>query len=101
MIAIFVSSLALVFISITMLFRANDLRWRPGTVWHIRRVGFVLAGFAPWAIIYVDWTTKGTQLNVYEVAMRVGMAFVLFTTPNLPPYWKWLMGKEDDHADQR
>ena len=92
------STIALVLISLTMLARANDLGARPGLVWHVRRMGFILAGFAPYAIIYVDWRTRGQFLNIYEVIFRCGVGFVFVTTPYLPPFWRWLFleGQEDE-----
>lgn len=92
------SAIALVLISITMLARANDLGWRNGAFWHFRRVGFVLAGFAPWAVIYMDFKTGGQFLTVFEVLFRLGVATVFCTTPYLPPWWKWISGYHTDES---
>lgn len=87
-----VSSFALILISATMLVRANDLGWRPGVFWMVRRLGFVLSGIAPWALIYIDCKSGGVTLNVYHVLFRVGVCGVFVTTPYLPPWWKWFTG---------
>lgn len=86
------SALPLILISITMLVRANDLGWRPGALWMFRRLGFIMAGFAPFAIIYADWEAKGANTSLYESLFRVGIALVFLTTPYLPPWWKWAFG---------
>lgn len=92
MVGLIVSSIALLLVAMTMLARANDLGARPGMVWHVRRIGFILAGFTPFAMIWVDWTSQGVHLTIYEVLFRVGICGVFVTTPYLPPWWKWLFG---------
>lgn len=95
MVFVIISSIALLLVSATMLARANDLGWRPGVLWFFRRIGFILAGFAPWAVIYIDFQTRGAFLNLYECLLRVGVALVFVTTPYLPPWWKWITGRAD------
>lgn len=92
---VLISAIALALVSATMLARANDLGWRPGAVWHFRRLGFILAGFAPWGIVYSDFKSGGELLSLYEVLFRVGISFVFVTTPHLPPWWKWITGRAD------
>ena len=46
-----ISAFALLVIAITMLCRANDLRWRSGIKWQVRLVGFILCGALPVGII--------------------------------------------------
>ena len=89
------SSIAMLIISITMLARCNDLGWRPGITWHVRRVGFVLAGVAPWALVWFDLNTDGAFLTVYEVIFRLGVALVFLTTPYLPPWHTYVFGDAD------
>lgn len=95
---ILLSSIALMLVSLTMLARANDLGSRPGLFWMVRRVGFVLSGFAPWAIVYTDWVNfvEGTfAVTVWHALFRVGLACVFVTTPYLPPWWKWFFGVDE------
>lgn len=92
-----ISAIALFVISITMLARANDLRWRPGTKWQVRLIGFILSGCAPIGIIGTEWLTQELP-SPYEVIFRVGLMFVFMTTPYLPPWWRWISGK--DEADE-
>lgn len=92
-----VSSLALIVIAITMLCRANDLRWRAAWRWQVRLLGFILCGTAPIGIIGSEWHT-GIYPSPYEAIFRVGLALVFVTTPYLPPWWKWISGKEDSNG---
>lgn len=101
MIGAIISSVALLLISVTMLARANDLGWRPGNFWMLRRIGFILAGFAPWAMIYIDLRSGGTSLTIFEIIFRWGVALVFLTTPYLPPFWNYLFGHHDAHEDPR
>lgn len=95
---VMISSASLLLVSVTMLVRANDLGWRPGLVWHIRRIGFAFTGFGPWGVIYMDISQGGSGLTVFEIVFRLGLALVFVTTPYLPPWWKWMLGV--DGADQ-
>lgn len=93
MISYIVSTLALLVIAATMLCRANDLRWQREFKWQARLVGFILAGTMPIGVIgtewyYADWPSP------YEALFRVGLALVFLTTPYLPPWWRWISGKE-------
>ena len=88
-----VSSVCLTVIFITMLCRANDLRWRPGFKWQVRLVGFVVSGTMPIGVIATELYT-GVYPSPYEACFRLGLAMVFVTTPHLPPWWKWISGKE-------
>lgn len=90
-----ISSIALLLIALTMLARANDLGSRPGVFWMVRRIGFVLSGFSPFAIIYFDWQAlilEQVTVTWWHVLFRCGLACVFVTTPYLPPWWKWFFG---------
>lgn len=88
------SAISLLVISITMLCRANDLRWRGGAKWAIRLVGFILCGALPLGMIGDEWFSQKWP-SPYEALFRVGLMFVFVTTPYLPPWWRWISGKED------
>lgn len=92
-----VSTASLLVITITMLARANDLRWQPGFKWQVRLVGFILCGTAPIGIVGAEWMT-GVYPSPYEACFRLGLAFVFVTTPYLPPWWKWISGQEDSNG---
>lgn len=85
------STISLVFITVVMFMRANDLRLRKkGWHWQIRLLGFVLAGCMPIGIIVTD-----ASVSPYEALFRVGLAFVFFTTPYQVPFWTWLTRGEE------
>lgn len=98
-----VSTFALLIIAITMLARANDLRWKTGMKWNARLVGFILAGCAPIGIIGKELALKDWP-DPYVVLFRIGLMLVFLTTPYLPPWWKWISGKDESppyHSDDR
>lgn len=98
-----VSSLSLLFIAVTMLARGNDLRIRKGWHWYARLAGFMLSGVAPFGIIGYEWYAQAFP-SFYEVMFRFGLSLVFFTTPYLPPYWKWISGWTGEdilHSDDR
>lgn len=85
--------LCLVFIAITMFFRANDLRKKQGLIWRVRSVGLVLVGVAAIARVLYDWLLLMTDFTTSEAVMLFGLVLVFFTSPHLPPYWHWISGK--------
>lgn len=89
-----ISAFSLLVIAITMLCRANDLRWRSGIKWQARLVGFILCGALPVGIIG-DELYSGAWPSPYESFFRLGLMFVFLTTPYLPPWWRWISGKDD------
>ena len=98
------SAVSLGIISITMLARANDLRWRKGLIWNARLLGFILAGVAPFGVI--GWEVAMQEWpSLYEVVMRIGLMLVFITTPYLPPWWKWITDGSNNepiiHTDDR
>jgi hypothetical protein len=98
-----ISSVSLLLIGITMLARANDLRWRKGIHWNARLIGFILAGIATIGIVGHEWLASDWP-SFYEIIFRVGLATVFLTTPYLPPWWKWISGiddREPKHSDDR
>lgn len=87
------STVSLLLISLTMLCRANDLRWRAGLKWQVRFLGFILAGAMPVGIVIAHWY-YGTWPSPYETLFYVGLLCVFVTTPHLPPWWRWISGQE-------
>lgn len=89
-----VSAFSLLIIAITMLCRANDLRWRSGLKWQVRLIGFVMCGALPVGIIGSELYEQNWP-SPYEALFRLGLMFVFVTTPHLPPWWKWISGQEE------
>ena len=88
-----ISSFSLLVISITMLARANDLRWRKGAKWTARLFGFILSGTSPVGIVG-GWFASGQIPIFYFMLFVIGQMLVFVTTPYLPPWWKWISGKD-------
>ena len=95
-----VSSVCLALISITMLARANDLRWKEGLAWNARLIGFVFTGFSPFGIIARELIT-GNWPDLYDCFFRCGLALVFLTTPYLPPWWEWISGTAPEQHPYR
>lgn len=89
-----VSAFALIVISVTALARVSDITTRlTGTRWHARRFGLVLAGagavaLAGGPLVTLDFPTWN------EVAFEMGVALTWFTTPGMPPWWRFIAGKD-------
>jgi hypothetical protein len=93
-----VSAFALLIVSITMLARANDLRWRQGWKWNMRLAGFIFSGFSPVGVVFFDWMLNGVKPTLYGSLFYFGVMLVFFTTPNQKPWWQFIAGKEDEDA---
>jgi hypothetical protein len=93
-----ISSTCLFLVSLTMIARANDLRWRKGIHWNARLVGFILVGLACVGIIGHEFIDKDWP-SLYEVLFRVGLMLVFVTTPYLPPWWKWISGYDSRQTE--
>ena len=96
-----IGTLALIVVSITMLARANDLRWRSGLHWQIRLIGFILAGAAPFGIIGYGWQENLGWFALYLTAFLVGVAAVFVTTPYQIPWWKYISGIGESASEER
>lgn len=84
--------LCLIFIAVTMFFRAADLRKKHGIVWRIRTAGLVITGVAAIACMLHDWLLHGGNFTTSETFLLFGLVLVFSTSPHMPPYWKWLSG---------
>ena len=96
-VSLIVSSVAILFIALTMLLRGNDYRRKakPGYVAFIRIIGFILTGFSPWGVIGW-WLLTGMWPSLFMMSFLMGTSFVFFTTENLPPWWVFLTKGSDE-----
>jgi hypothetical protein len=88
-----ISLVCLSLISITMLFRANDLVRKGDSplrpfAFRMRIIGFALVAAMPIGIV-------GARLSdvpslPYETFFLVGLLCVFVTTPNHLPWWRWI-----------
>ena len=86
-----ISFVSLAIIIITALARVNDIKIKlAGFRWHLRRMGLVLTGAGAAGVILM-----GDAPTWHDTMLHVGMALTRFTTPNMPPWWKWIGGKVD------
>lgn len=96
-----VSTLALGMVALIMFFRCNDLGWRPGVFWMKRRIGFILVGSMPIAVLYAHALNDAVTLTWFDTLFHVGLALVFMTTPYLPPFWEWLSKGHFSEPDPR
>lgn len=88
------SIFALVVIFVTALARVNDITIHmTGKRWHLRRFGLVLAGMGAAASMVLP-IAQQTYPTWSQVMLQLGVAFTWFTTPGMPPWWKFIAGKE-------
>lgn len=79
---------------ITALARVSDLTVNlTGTRWHVRRFGLVLAGAGAVALMTLP-LTEDIYPSWREVMFQFGMALTWFTTPGMPPWWRFIASKD-------
>ncbi len=91
---------ALLFLWITAVARVNDID-SPGARWQIRRGGLILAvggtvamGLEP--LYGGAYPTRG------ELFLLYGFVGTWLTTPNMPPWWRYVAGREaNPEVDER
>lgn len=88
MFQLLITLLALAVIAVTMLVRANDLRWRKEWKWRARLLGFVISGFTPVGVGLC--LIRNADPGWYLTLFILGLAMVFVTTPYLPPWWTWI-----------
>lgn len=76
-------------ICLTMFVRANEQRVRQGLRWHLRLLGFVLAG-AGAPITALTLILVPAYTLPFLTTSFVGVAFVFLTTPNQRPWHEWI-----------
>lgn len=79
--------------AVTAVVRANDIGWkRKGWPWIVRRFGMVLiGGSAAGFLLEPIWGFRQQWLDdACIVAIFWGWAMTWFTTPGLPPWWKYI-----------
>jgi hypothetical protein len=87
---------ALTIVFVTAVVRLNSIRPEDTTLsWQVRRVALIMVagasvtvGIAP-IMGPPDWPTWG------EVALRWGFALTWITTPNMPPWWRFILFHEE------
>lgn len=85
------SFVALAMVIVTALARVNDIGVRHGWVWNLRRIALITTGAASAGIILM-----GEPPAWKDTMFHVGIALTWFTTPGMPPWWKYIAGGEGD-----
>jgi hypothetical protein len=88
------SVLPLAVISFTALARANDIcATLTGWNWQMRRIGLVLTGVATALMILMPLGKTHDFPTWTQVMIDWGVAMTWFTTPGMPPWWNFMLGR--------
>jgi hypothetical protein len=91
---------ACVIILITALARLNDIKPAQSSArWHVRRAGLMLAGVAAMSFMTTPWTSPPLFPSWKAVMLMYGLALAWLTTPNMPPWWKYITGEFKSKGD--
>lgn len=83
-----------VVVLITALARLNDIKPdQKGKRWHVRRAGLILAGIGAMSFIGSPWAHSPLFPSWKAVMLMYGLALAWLTTPNMPPWWKYITGE--------
>lgn len=88
----FAAFVPLLILIVTCIARVNDIGRSREFRWHVRRLGFTLVGAAScWFIL----SPLGNFQYVGETALAflAGHSMVWVTTPNMPPWWRYITGE--------
>lgn len=85
---------ALVVILITCLARLDDIGLdKKEAIWHVRRIGLVLTGLGCIYLLMGPFTDRPIFPTWIGTMMAWGIAFTWFSTPAMPPWWKYITGE--------
>lgn len=78
-------------IAVTALARVNDIKkGRTGALWQARRVGLSLTGTAACVLLCAPLVDTSSSPTWKGLMMYYGFALTWLTTPNMPPWWKYI-----------
>lgn len=85
------SLVSLSMVIVTALARVNDIAKETGWNWSLRRLALIATGASAVGILLSNSppTWENTMLHM-------GIALTWFTTPGMPPWWKYIAGKTDE-----
>ena len=85
---------ALLVLAVTALARVNDIkRSNVGWLWQARRVGLVAVGAAAITFLHAPLFDVTASPTWKDLLMYYGFALTWITTPNMPPWWKYVSGE--------
>lgn len=84
---------ALVILAITAIVRLYDIT-AVGTRWFVRRLGMILVGTTAITLIAAPVMDYSNSFPSWRgVLLYWGVALTWLTTPNMPPWWKYISGE--------
>ena len=94
MISYIASLPALGIILTTVLARLDDINLeQTSRSWQLRRLGFILVGSGTLQLALAPFGEHPKFPSWIGVMMAWGVALTWFTTPNMPPWWKFITGE--------
>jgi len=91
-----ISTICLVLIALTALARVNDIPFgNTSARWQVRRLGFIMVLAACVGITIAPWIEdSGCTWPAWRaVMMHMGVLAVWMTTPNMPPWFRYISGE--------
>lgn len=90
----FVGMPALLVVAITSLARLNDIgKDKKGAQWHVRRIGLILSGASAVTLLLSPFSDTPKYPSWTGAMLFWGIALTWLTTPNMPPWDKYVFGK--------
>lgn len=84
---------ALLVILITAIARVNDIQKdQVSKRWQVRRAGLSIIAGASAVLMIAPFA--GASLSWGTVALCWGFALTWLTTPEMPPWWRWISGRD-------
>lgn len=84
-------------VGVTALARVNDLSEDHKELrWQVRRVGLILTGVAAFAFVGSVFSAPLEAISWKAVLLMWGLALTWFTTPGMPPWWKYITGESKE-----
>ena len=85
---------ALAIILITAIARVNDISKKlQSKRWQVRRVGLSVSAGASAALLVAP--LAGAYMSWGMAALIWGFALTWLTTPEMPPWWRWISGRDE------
>lgn len=102
MISYLASLPALAIILITVLARLDDINLsQKSRNWQLRRLGLIMVGLGTFQLVLAPFGEHPKFPSWIGVMLAWGVALTWFTTPKMPPWWKYVTGEKDDERSEQ